>query len=85
MSVTPPDNINYKRFWTYDDPISMLERGATMNVQNPMTIQKYLNIENPSTIANMAAKALDKHSYDNFDKRQIDNTSRETFVYKTDE
>ena len=50
-----------------------------------MTIQKYLNIKTPSNIADMAAKDLDNHSHANFDKHQIDNTSRDTFVYKTDE
>ena len=63
----------------------MLDRGATMNVKNPMIIQNYLNSKTPSTIADTAAKALDNHNYANFDKKQIDNTSRDTLVYKTDE
>ena len=63
----------------------MLDRGATMNVKNLMIIQNYLNSKTPSTIADTAAKALDNHNYANFDKKQIDNTSRDTLVYKTDE
>ena len=40
-----------------------------MNVQNPMTIQKYMNIQTPSTIADAATKLLDNHSYTKFDKK----------------
>ena len=47
----------------------MLDRGATMNVKNPMIIQNYLNSKTPSTIADTAAKALDNHNYANFDKK----------------
>ena len=48
----------------------MLDRGATMNVKNPMIIQNYLNSKTPSTIADTAAKALDNHNYANFDKKK---------------
>ena len=47
----------------------MLDRGATMSVENPMTTQNNLNIKTPSNIADMAAKALANHSYDNLDKQ----------------
>ena len=85
MSITSPDNINNKRFRNYDDPISMLDRGDTMNVKNPMTMQNYLNIQNPWNIAEMVSKVLDNHSYGNFNNQQIDNTTQDTFVCKTDE
>ena len=61
----------------------MLDRGATMSVKDPITLQNYLNIKSPSNIAEVVTKALNNHSYINFDKNQIDNTSQDTFVYKT--
>ena len=69
MSITTPDNINNKRFRSYDDPISMLDRGATMTVKNPTTLQKYLNIKTPATMSEMVGTTLDNHSYDNFNKK----------------
>ena len=63
----------------------MLDRGATMSVNNPLTIQNYQNIKSPSTIVDVITKTLDKHSYDKFTNNKITNTSQYTFVYKTDE
>ena len=54
-------------FFTYDDPVSMFDRGATMSVKDPITVQKYLNIYTPANIAQTVTKALSNHSYDNFD------------------
>ena len=83
--MTAPDGINHNRYRNYDDPVSMLDRGATMSVKDPMMLQNYINIKSPSNIAEMVTKALNNHSYDTFDKHQIDNTSQYTFVYTTDE
>ncbi len=80
-----PDGINNKRYRNYDDPVSMFDRGATMSVKDPLTLQNYLNIKTPSNISEDAGKLLNNHSYDNFTKNQIDNTTQDTFVYKTDE
>ena len=38
-SMTAPDGINNKRYRNYDDPVSMLDRGATMSVKDPITLQ----------------------------------------------
>ena len=59
-SMTAPDGINNTRYRNCDDPVSMLDRGATMSVQDPITLQNYLNIKSPSTIAEVVAKALKK-------------------------
>ena len=84
-SMTAPDGINNKRYRNYDDPISMLDRGATMSVKDPLTLQNYLNIQSPSTISEVVTKMLNNHSYDKFTSNQIANTSQDTLVYKTDE
>ena len=84
-SMTTPDNINNKRFRNNDDVVSMFDRGATSGDKNPLTLQNYLNIKSPSNIAEVATKLLDNHSYDNFTKNQIDNTTQDTYVYRTDE
>ena len=63
----------------------MLDRGATMSVNNPLTIQNYLNIKSPSTIVDVITKTLHNHSYEKFTNNKITNTSQYTFVYKTDE
>ena len=55
----------------------MLDRGATMSIKDP--INYTANIED--VVTNM----LNNHSYKNFTDNQIDNTSQDTFVYKTDE
>ena len=63
----------------------MFDRGSTMSVKNPLTLQNYLNIKSPSNIAEVATKLLDNHAYDNFTNNKIDNTVQDTYVYKTDE
>ena len=68
-STTTPDNINITTFRNYDDPISMLDKGATMNVKHPRPIRNYLNIKIPSNFANLVAKALDTYSYDKFEQQ----------------
>ena len=68
-SITQPDNINNNSFRNYDDPVSMLDRGATTTVKDPITLQHYLNMKTPSNIAQMVAKALNNHSYESFDKQ----------------
>ena len=84
-SMTVPDNINNTRYRNNDDVISMFDRGATSGDKNPLTLRNYLNIKSPSNISEVATKLLDNHSYDNFTKNQIDNTTQETSVYKSDE
>ena len=84
-SMTAPDGINNKRYRNYDDPVSMFDRGATMSVKDPLTLQNYLNIKTLSNISEVVTKMLNNHSYDNFTNNKIDNTSQDTFVYKTDE
>ena len=84
-STTTPDNINNKRFRTYGDVISVLDRGATMSVKNPITIQNVLNLKSPSNMVDVVNQALDMHSYDKFTDNKLYNTSQDTFVYKTDE
>ena len=68
-SMTAPDGINHNRYRNYDDPVSMLDRGATMSVKDHMMLQNYLNIKSPSNIAEMVTKALNNHSYANFDNK----------------
>ena len=58
----------------------MLDRGATMSVKDPLTLQYYLNSKTPSNIAQVVAKLLNKHSYAKFTDNQIDNTTQDTFV-----
>ena len=79
--MTTPDTSNNNRFSNHDDPISMFDRGATMVDNNPLTVQNYK--KSPSNIVAMATKLLNKHSYANFTDNNIDNTSRDTFVYTT--
>ena len=82
--MTAPDGVNNKRCRNYDDPVSMLDRGATMSVKDPITLQNQLNIVTPSNIAQMVTKAGNVPGYANFDKNHIDNTSQDTFVYKAE-
>ena len=84
-SMTAPDGITNQMYRNYDDPVSMLDRGATMSVKDPLTLQDFLNIKSPSTISQVFTKLLNDHSYDNFTDNQIYNTSQDTLVYKTDE
>ena len=83
--MTAPDGINSKRYRNYDDSVSMLDRGATMPVKDPLTLQNYLNIKSPSTISQVVTKLFNNHSYEKFTDNQRDNTSQDTLVYKTDE
>ena len=83
--MTTPDNINNKRFRTYGDVISVLDRGATMYVNNPLTIQNFPNIKSPSNMVDVVNKVLDNHSYGKFTNTKLHNTHQDTFVYKADE
>ena len=83
--MTTPDNISNNRFRKYDDPISMLDRGSTMSVKNPRTIQAYLNIKNLINMVDVVTKALDNHGYDTCANHELDNTTQDTFAYTTDE
>ena len=56
--MTAPDRVNNKRCRNYDGPVSTLDRGSTMSVKDPMTLQNDLNIKSPSNIAEMVTKAL---------------------------
>ena len=55
----------------------MLDRGAAMTVKDPVSYA--------SNIQDIGTKMLNDHSYTNFTNNQIDNTSQDTYVYKTDE
>ena len=55
-SMTAPDGINNRRYRNYDDPVSMFDRGATMSVKDPLTLQNYLNITSPSNISEVVNK-----------------------------
>ena len=85
MSTTTPDNINNTRFRNNDDHTSMVDRGATMVDNNPLTIQNNLNIKSPPNIVDVASKLLNNHSYDKLPANKKDNTPQDTCVYKTDE
>ena len=63
----------------------MLDRGATMSLKHPMTIQTYLNIKSPSHIVDVVNKALDNHGYAHFINIKLDDTTQDAFVYKADE
>jgi pimeloyl-ACP methyl ester carboxylesterase len=86
-SITTPDNIDNKRFRNIGDPISILDRGATNAIAPSLLKNLALLItdNNSVTTAGVLGQLLDNHSYDGFGKQQIDNTSRDTFVYRTDE
>ena len=83
--MTAPGGINTKRYRNCDDPVSMLDRGPTMSVKDPLTLQNYLKIKSPSSISQVVTKLLTNHSYDKFTDHQIYTTSQDTFVYQTDE
>ena len=76
-SMTVPDGMNNKRYRNYDDPTSMLDRGSSMTVKDPVNYSSY--------ILHIGNKMLNNHSYNNFINHHIDNTSQDTYVYKTDE
>lgn len=84
-SMTTPDNINNKRYRNYQDPVSILDRGATMNVKNQLNVKDYQNLNYISNVKDIATKALNNHGYENFTNNQIDDTTKETYVYRTDE
>ena len=76
-SITAPDGINNKRYRNYDDPISMLDRGAAMTVKDPVNYN--------SNILDIGTKMINNHNCNIFINNQIDNTSQDTYVYRTDE
>ena len=67
--MTAPDGVNNKRYRNYDDPVSMLDRGATMSVKDPITLKNQLIIVTPSNIAQMVTKAGNVPGNANFDKK----------------
>jgi hypothetical protein len=85
-SSTAPDNIDNKRFRNVGDVISILDRGASLGLA-PSLIPNIANLSynNPITPSKIIAQALDNHSYDDLGQQKIDDTSRDTFVYRTDE
>ena len=85
VSMTAPDGINNKRYRNYNDPVSMFDRGATMGLKDQLDIKDYLNLNYISNVKDIGTKMLNNHAYDNFTNNQIDNTTQDTFVYKTDE
>jgi hypothetical protein len=50
-----------------------------------MNLASIITDNNTVNTSGFVLQALDNHSYDGFGKQQIDNTSRDTFVYRTDE
>ena len=55
--MTAPDGVNNNKCRNCDDPVSMLDRGATVSVKDPITLQHFLNIKSPAHIAEVVAKA----------------------------
>jgi pimeloyl-ACP methyl ester carboxylesterase len=86
-SITTPDNIDNKRFRNIGDPVSILDRGGTNAVKPSllMNLSSLITDNNTVNTSDVVLQALDNHSYDGFGKQEIDNTSRDTFVYRTDE
>ena len=86
-STTTPDNVDNKRFRNIGDLVSILDRGATSGVQHYvlLNLAPIVIDHNTLTTSDVVLQALDNHSYDGFGKQQIDNTSRDTFVYKNDD
>jgi hypothetical protein len=86
-SISTPENIDDKRFRNIGDPVSILDRGAT-NAVKPSLFMNLASISTDNNVVNTSGvvlQALDNHAYDGFGKQQIDNTSRDAFVYRTDE
>ena len=48
-----------------------------MSIKDPVNYTSY--------IIDIGIKLLNNHRYNNFINNQLDNTSQDTFVYKTDE
>jgi pimeloyl-ACP methyl ester carboxylesterase len=86
-SITTPDNIDNKIFRNIGDPVYSLDRGATSAVKPSLLMNLASIITDNNTVhtSGVVLQALDNHSYAGFGKQQIDNTSRGTFVYRTDE
>jgi pimeloyl-ACP methyl ester carboxylesterase len=86
-SITTPDNIDNKRFRNIGDPVSVLDRGATNGVSPSLLTNLASLVTDNITVSTSGVilQALDNHSYNNFGKQQIDDTTRDTFVYRTDE
>ena len=83
--MTTTDSVNTKMFRNYDDPTYMLDLGATTNVNNPITIQYYMNIKIPWYIVDVVNKALRNHGYEKFTKDKLYNTTQDTRLSNTDE
>jgi hypothetical protein len=86
-SSTVPNTIDNKGFRSIGDPISILDRGSTIAVK-PSLLTKLASMitgNNKTNTTGVALEALDNDSYDAFGKQQIYNTTRDTFVYKTDD
>jgi hypothetical protein len=85
--ITTPDNIDNKRFRNIGDPVSILDRGATNGVSPSLltNLASLITDNNTVSTAGVVVQALDNHSYNNFGKQEIDDTARDTFVYRTDE
>ena len=77
-SLTVPDNINNKRYRNYDDAVSMFDRGSTMSVKNPLTLQNYLNIKSPSNIAEVAKNVTSLNSAPTPENIMLRSQERET-------
>jgi hypothetical protein len=50
-----------------------------------MNLASLITDNNTVNTSGVVLQALYNHSYAGFGKQQIDNTSRDTFVYRTDE
>jgi hypothetical protein len=50
-----------------------------------MNLASLITDNNAVTTSGVVLHALDNHLYDGFGKQHIDHTSRDTFVYRTDE
>ena len=80
-SITAPDGEHHRRFRNIGDIIFILDRGATTGIKASL-IQNLITHDDPIKASTVVYQALDNHSYDGFGNQQIDNTSRDTFVYK---
>jgi hypothetical protein len=67
--------------------VSILDRGATNGVSPSLltNLASLVTDNNTVSTTGVVVQALDNHSYNNFGKQEIDDTSRDTFVYRTDE
>ena len=81
---SPRCYIYNQRFKHFGDAISILDRGATSGLKASLTTNSITH-DDPINASRVVYQALDNHSYDGFGNQQLDNTSRDMFVYKTDE